>query len=153
MRLTFRRAVAAASLLVLSTGISVAGAVPGPGTNDNSKFFYTEEVVSTDLVVNFGEGGQKKLSAVDYRVDATVEVYRECGGQAIAYLYSASNTVAGLVPDDKGRVVGNLVLEGPGEPSPCSETTLLRVEYRNMTLTNLTTGHVYRLDPITQEYT
>lgn len=152
MRLTFRRAVAAASLLVLSTGISVAGAVPGPGTNDNSKFFYTEEVVSTDLIVNFGEGGQKKLSAVDYRLDATVEVYRECGGQALAYFYSASNTVTGLVPDDKGRVVGNLVLEGPGT-SPCLETTLLRIEYRDMTLTNITTGHVYRLDPITQEYT
>ncbi len=152
MRLALRSAVAAATLMVLSTGVSVAGALPGPGTNDNSRFFYTEEVVSTDLVVNVGEGGQKKLSAVDYRLGGTVEVSLECNGQSVAYFYSVVNVVTGLVPDEKGRVLGNLVLQGPGEPSPCSEATLLRVEYSDVTLMNLTTGHVYSLDPISQDY-
>jgi hypothetical protein len=151
MRLALRRALLAASLLVLSAGVSVAGAVSGPGANENSKFVYTEEVVSTDLVVNFEEGGQKKFSGVDYRLDATVEVYKECGGQALVYLYSASNAVTALVPDDKGRAAGSVSVEGPGV-SDCLETTLLRITYAELTLTNLASGHAYRLDPITQTY-
>jgi len=170
MRLAFRCVVAAAALLVLSTGISVAGAAPEPGAKTTGKFAYTEEVVypaddstcvpnvgcpsagsdTGNLVVTFDEGSQKRFVSVDYRLDATVVAYWAacgCSPQVVGILYEASNTVTGLMPDDKGRVIGNVALE-------VSETGMLlqRIEYTNVTLTNLNTGHVYRLDPISQDY-
>ena len=169
MRLAFRCAVAAASLLVLSTGISIAEAAPEPGAKTTGKFAHTEEVVypaddstcvpnvgcpsagsgTGNLVVTFDEGSQKRFVSVDYRLDATVVAYWAacgCSPQVVAILYEASNTVTGL-PDDKGRVIGNVALE-------VSETGMLlqRIEYTNVTLTNLNTGHVYRLDPINHDY-
>jgi hypothetical protein len=146
-------ALAAASLVMLSAGVSIAGAVSGPDANPNSKFVYTEEIVSSDLVVAFDEGGQKRMVTVEYKLDATVTKEIDCGGGVIAIsVDSASDTVTGLMPDDKGRVVGELTLAAAGGPSPCLQTILRRIDYTDVTLTNVTTGHVYRLDPISQEY-
>lgn len=145
--------VAAVTLLVLSAGVSVAGAVSGPDANPNSKFVYTEQIVSIDLVVAFDEGGQKRLVAVDYLLAATVTRVIGCDGGIQISQDSVSTSVTGLMPDDKGRVVGELGLDGAGPPSGCVQTILRRIGYTDVTLTNVITGHVYRLDPITEAYT
>ena len=44
MRMTFGRTIAATALLAFSAGVPVAGAVSGPGANENSKFVYTETI-------------------------------------------------------------------------------------------------------------
>ncbi len=120
MRLALRYALAAAALLTLSLGAAAAGAMPGSGTG---QLKYQEVVVDPadhtgcvpdagcpaisdrgSLVVSFDEGGLKSLASVDYRLDASVTAVRTCvdTGETIGTKYSASNTVAGLVPDDKG---------------------------------------------------
>ena len=55
-----------AGVLVLSAGISVAGA----GTKLNS----TEILDNGNLVVSFEERGMKRFSSVDYQLDATATV-------------------------------------------------------------------------------
>jgi hypothetical protein len=171
MRLALRSAIAAASLLALSAGISVAGAAPGPGGKGTGKFddtvVYPADVTSCvpdfgcpsaasdtgDLVVDFDEGGQKRFVSVDYRLDATAAATWSCGtsGQFIGILYPASNTVTGLLPDDNGHVIGRLVLE-VSESFACPQTLLREIVYTNVTVTNLTSGRVYRLDQIAQVY-
>ena len=152
MRLTFRHGVAAATLLVLSTGVSVAGAASGPDAKANGKLVYTEEIVASDLVVNFDEGGQRPFVPVDYRLDATVSVIRFCNGQGLGEQHVASDTVTVLMP--RGHAVGTITLEGPGTVvcgCDCSQGTLT-IDYTEVTLTNVTTGHVYRLNSISQVY-
>jgi hypothetical protein len=74
-----------------------------------SKLVYTEQIVSGNLVVAFEEGGQKRLGTVAYRLDANVTREVDSGGGLIVIEQrSASTTVAGLLPDDKGRVTGEL---------------------------------------------
>ena len=70
-----------------------------------------------------------------------------CSPQVVGILYEASSTVTGLMPDDKGGVIGNVALE-------VAEAGMLlqRIEYTNVTVTNLNTGHVYRLDPVNRNY-
>jgi hypothetical protein len=146
-------AFAAASLLMLSAGISIAGAVSGPNANANGRLDQTEEIVASDLVVNFDEGGQRPSVAVDYRLDATLSAVRFCDGQGLGEQSFPSATVTGLTAT-KGHAVGSLTLEGPGTvvcSCGCSQGTLT-VDYTNVTLTNITTGRVYRLEPISQEY-
>jgi hypothetical protein len=128
--------------LVLSVGISAAGA--------SGKFAYTEAVQfpSGNLLVTFDEGGQKRFTSVDYQLDATA-VRTSCdptGQQCIAVRFDPTDTVAGLVPDDKGRVAGSLTLDAPSGGGTCS--CILHMEYSDVTLTNLTSRHVYRLDPV-----
>lgn len=161
MRPIFRRAVFAASLLALLVGVSVTGpvAVGGaePGAKTTGKFVYMEEIVAAgmtgtgSLVVNFSEGGQKRFGSVDYQLAATQDAVYTCGGgTSIGDRQFPSSTVA-LLPDDKGRVSGSLTL-GVVTIQVCVEQQLQRVEYTDVALTNLTTGHVYRLDSITQTY-
>jgi hypothetical protein len=57
----------------------------------------------------------------------------------------AGNGVAGLMPDDRGRGIGELALDAAGGPSGCLQTILRRTDYTEVTPTNVTTGHVYRL--------
>jgi hypothetical protein len=151
----FRTAVVAIAVLVLSLGISTAGAVSGPGANENSKFVYTEEVVATDLVLNFDEGSQKRFVAVEYRLDLTVTVERFCGGQGIATIRAVSDTLT-VVPDERGRALGAFTVDSGASDTVCAcgcgEGTLT-VAYFDMTLTNLATGREYRLDPVSQTYT
>lgn len=143
---------AAASLLTLSAGVSVAGAVSDQDANANGRLHYTEEVVASDLVVNFDEGGQRPFVAVDYRLDATLSVVRFCNGQGLGEQSFESATLTGVMA--RGHAVGTLTLEGPGTvicSCGCSQGTLT-IDYTDVTLTNVTTGDVYRLEPISQEY-
>jgi hypothetical protein len=144
MRLTFRRAMVATALFVVSAGISVAGA--------STKFSYTEEVTQTgSAVVRFEEGSLKRFDVLDYRLDATaVAVWvSPCGGQAIEG--SSPNATGSLIPDANGRVSGTLTLD-PGLPPPIPCPVLQHVEYTSVTLTNQSTGHVYRLDSISRDF-
>jgi hypothetical protein len=130
----------------------MAGALSGPDANANGRLDYTEDIVASDLVVNFDEGGQRRFVAVDYRLDATLSVVRFCDGQGLGEQSFESATVTGLMA--KGHASGTLTLEGPGTvicSCGCSQGTLT-VDYTDVTLTNITTGDVYRLEPISQEY-
>jgi hypothetical protein len=122
--------------------------------NPNSKLVYTEQIVSGNLVVAFDESGQKRLLTVGYALDANVTREVDCGGGLIVIEQrSVSNSDTGLLPDDKGRVTGELVLDPAWGPSGCVQTIVRRIDYMDVTLTNLTSGHAYRLDPISQTFT
>ena len=58
-----------------------------------------------------------------------------------------------LIPDGKGSVAGAITLSdiilSPGGPCTCGP---VHVAYYFMTLTNLTTGHVYSVDPISRDF-
>jgi hypothetical protein len=143
---------AAASLVMLSAGVSMAGAVSGPDPNANGRLDYTEDIAASDLVVNFDEGGQRPFVAVDYRLDATLSVVRFCDGQGLGEQSFESATLTGVMA--RGHAIGMLALEGPGTvicSCGCSQGTLT-IDYTDVTLTNVTTGDVYRLDPVSQEY-
>jgi hypothetical protein len=56
-------------------------------------------------------------------------------------------------PDAKGRVTGVLTIDIPTSPAPCGCSGTFHVEYTDVTLTNLTTGRVYRLDSISRDWT
>jgi len=134
--------IAALGALALVAGSSLAGA--------SSKFAYTEAITDTgNLSVSFEEAGLKRFDAIDYQLDATASaMYTNTAAQ---FFPTVSAT---LSPTVKGRVAGTLVttldLSAPsGGICGCG---LQRVVYTNVTLTNLTTGHVYRLDSISQTY-
>ena len=145
MRLTFRRAMVATALLVLSASVSAAAA--------STKFSYTEEVTETgNAVVRFEEGSLKRFDVVDYQLDATEAAVwvSPCGGQTI--LQSFPSATVALIPDD-GRVSGTLTLDpGPPPGGGTCVPALQRVEYTSVTLTNQTSGHVYRLDSISRDF-
>ena len=123
------------SVLVLSADISVAGA--------STKFSSAQAITGNDLVLDFAEGSLKRFASVDYRLDgAVLAVY--CDGHQVGALLF--DTVA-LTPDAKGRVSGTLTLELGPSGSLCEPHY---VEYTDLRLTNLTTGHVYRLESISR---
>src|SRR5262245_4694671 len=148
MRLTTARALGTAVLCGLVAGVSTAAAGP--------KFVFTETIQfpGGNLVVTFDEGGQKRYSFVDYRLAATADVtscttvgdVTQCSGER----RQLADAVSDLVPDDKGRVAGTLTLvfnAGGGTICGCT----LHMDYSNITLTNLTSDHVYRLEPISAD--
>ena len=126
--------VALTSVLVLSVGISVAAA--------SAKFSSAQVLTGSDLGVDFTEGTLKRFAAVDYRLDAAV-LALYCDGQRGELLFDEVT----LTPDARGRATGTLTLELGPSGSVCEPHY---VEYTDVTLTNLTTGHVYRLDSISQ---
>jgi hypothetical protein len=108
-----------------------------------------------NLVVAFDEGGLKKILSVDYRLDATVSVVIACGdsSQLVAFSYTASDSLTGLLPDDKGHVIANAALQVSSGVSVCAGPLLLQqIDYTNVTVTNVTTGRVYDLDRISRSY-
>lgn len=133
---------------VLAVGIAAAGA------NASTKFAYTEQVADTaDLVVGFEEGSLKRFASVDYQLTATASSVSCSGGQCLGALYDnlpPANVT--LTPDAKGRVTGTLTIDIPTSPVPCVCSGTLHVEYTNVTLTNVTTGRVYRLDSISRDW-
>lgn len=144
MRRIFGLALVLTGALALSASISVAGA--------SSKFAYTEEVTNTgSLVLGFDEGSLKRFASVDYQLDATASaIWDLSGGQSIGVLYSPRTSVT-LSPDDRGRVSGALTLD-ISQSGGCTCGPLRHVEYTDLTLTNLSTGHVYRLDSISRDF-
>ena len=133
-----RRTLMFAIVLALGVTVSTAGA--------STKFSYTQSVdIETHLVVGFEEGSLKRFDTVDYQLDANGALY----APTLRLTAQVSGTVQ-LVTDERGRVSGTIAtttnLLGF---FPCGCTGPRWVEYSDITLTNLTTGHVYRLDPVT----
>jgi hypothetical protein len=142
-------------LALLSVGVLVFS-VATPVAGASAKFSSTEVIDdSGHLVFAFEEGSMKRFATVDYRLDATA-IAESCdptGQQCIGQLFNSTDAATGLVPDDKGRVGTTLTLSDVNFPSPGPCTCGPRhVEYSDMTLTNLTSGHVYRLDSISRDF-
>jgi hypothetical protein len=142
MRHIFGLVLALAGALALSAAISVAGA--------STKFAYTEQLTdSRSLVIDFEEGSLKRFASVDYQLDATeTSRWDSCGGGSVEV--NAVSVPLTSTSVDKGRTTGNVTVQLPPSDQLCAPQ---HVEYTNMTLTNVTTGHVYRLDPISRDYT
>ena len=133
-----RHTLVVAIVLMLGVTVSTAGA--------STKFSYTQSVdIETHLVVGFEEGSLKRFDTVDYQLDA----FGLLTSPTIIFGSPVTGTVQ-LVTDERGRVSGDIAttvnLLGF---FPCGCTGPRQVAYSDITLTNLTTGHVYRLDPIT----
>jgi hypothetical protein len=82
----------------------------------------------------------------------TLSVVRFCNGQGLGEQSFESATLTGVMA--RGHATGMLALEGPGTvicSCGCSQGTLT-IDYTDVTLTNVTTGDVYRLNPVSQEY-
>jgi hypothetical protein len=145
IRQIFGLTLALTAVLVLAAGTSNSGA--------STKFAYTEEVTGTgDAVVHFEEMTLKRFEVVNYQLDATADAFSAslCDTRQILHRLFPTATML-LAPDAKGRVSETLTLDlSVPQELPCQY--LRRVEYTNVTLTNLTTGHVYRLDPISREF-
>jgi hypothetical protein len=146
----------AITTLSLVVGVSTAGAVSGPGANENSKFVYTEQLAGFDpLVINFDEGSLKRFTSVNYELRATASYVRLCGGQGIGIETAVQDTLLAPV-NDEGRATGTFSVSSGSGDTVCGcgcETGTLTVRFTDMTLTNVTTGRVYRLDPLTQTFT
>ena len=102
------------------------------------------------LVVDFEEGSLKRFASVEYQLDATeTSRWESCGGGAIEVNAVHPAPPLLLEPDDKGRTTGNFTVPLPLSNQVCAPQ---HVEYTSVTLTNLTTGHVYRLDSISRDF-
>jgi len=139
MRRILGLALLLAAVLVFSVGTPLAGA--------GNKFAYTEQITDArSLAVDIEEGGLKKFASVDYQLDATA-IARYCDGGEEGTLLSGPPVA--LVPDSKGRTTGTVTLGLPISGHPCLPD---HIEYTDVTLTNLMTGHRYSLDPISRDY-
>ena len=133
-----RHTLVVAIVLALGVTVSAAGA--------STKFSSTPSIDDgAYLVVSFEEGSQKRFATVDYQLDAQAEV--STPNMISAFTVTGN---AQLVPDERGRVSGNIAttLDLLAQVSPCGCTGPRQVEYGDITLTNVTTRRVYRLDPI-----
>lgn len=133
-----RHILVVAIALMLGVAVSTAGA--------STKFSYTQSVdIETHLVVGFEEGSLKRFDTIDYRLDAVGAL------SAPTFIFGAQVTgTVQLVTDERGRVSGTIATTlNFLALFPCGCTGPRQVAYTDITLTNLTTGHVYRLDPIT----
>jgi hypothetical protein len=133
---------------LLLAGVLVFSLVTSPAGAGN-KFAYTEQITDArSLAVDFEEVGLKKFAAVDYRLEASALAHYCDGGEEGALL---SGPTVAFVPDSKGPITdGTLIL---GLPTPSGHLCLPdHIEYTNVTLTNVTTGHVYHLDSISRDY-
>jgi len=139
---------AVVAVVVLSIGAGAARAVSGPGANDNSKFVYTEAVdqVANNLTITFSEGGQKRFASVDYQATGQAETTQVLsGGQVVKQLLFPDPALIVLSPDADGRASGSTTLVVNPGPSPCLCGGSFRIDYTNVVLTNISSGHVYRL--------
>ena len=101
------------------------------------------------LVIDFEEGSLKKFATVDYQLDATeISRWDSCGGGGSIEVHAVHPDPLTLAPD-AGRTSGNFTVALPPSDQLCAPQ---HVEYTDMTVTNVTTGHVYRLDSISRDY-
>ena len=149
MRLTIPRALGMTVLFTLVASVSIAGA--------SGKFASSEVIVfpSGNLVVTFDERGQNRFSSVDYQLSATADA-TSCTTvngetQCLATRTFPTDSATGLVPDQMGRIGESLTLAsgagGGGTVCGCT----LHMDYSDITLTNLTSGRVYGLEPISAD--
>ena len=115
----------------------------------STKFDYTTSIDDTgELVVVFEERSLKRFDGVTYRLEALGEMVTPTVRLAAQALLETDSP---LVPDTSGRVTGSVATSlGLLSLVPCGCGGHY-VEYTNIVLTNLTTGHVYRLDPIKRD--
>jgi hypothetical protein len=141
MRRILGLALLLAGVLVFSVGTPVAGA--------GAKFAYTAQLTDGgSLVVDFEEGSLKRFASVDYQLDATeTSRWDSCSGGSIEV--NAVSVPLLDVPVENGRTSGNFTIPLPPSNQLCAPQ---HVAYTDMTLTNSTTGHVYRLDSISRDY-
>src|SRR5262245_24431932 len=121
--------------LTMTAGAGPAGAVPGPGGNENGKFVYSEAIdpVTSNLAVRFSEGSQKRFAAVDYTLSATLVATWQCtGGQAISEQLFPTASLGGLVPDSSGRVSATATLEVDRGPGTACPGTSFQADYTNV---------------------
>jgi hypothetical protein len=135
--------------------VPVAEAVSGPGANENSKFVYTESLgTGLDLVLTFSEGGQKRFDSVTYQLNGNASHIRICDGQGVGATRVVNEMLA-VTPGDDGRGSGFFTVDSGVSETICGcgcGSGSLTVTYK-LTLTNLATGHVYRLDDFMQTFT
>jgi hypothetical protein len=141
-----RGIIALATALTVAATLMVGLSSAGAGT----KFAYTAQVEDDeDLVVQFEERKLRGFASVEYQLqgDAIWET------PTLAALYEGLMGSVTLVPDEHGRASGSLTLDIPSSPSPVPCTCGgLHVEYLNLTLTNLTTGRTYPLEPVARDF-
>ena len=140
-----RVAIVSAALMVAL--ISAAAATVASAS---TKFDHTTSIDNTgELVVSFEERSLKRFDGVSYRLEAFGELVtptRRSGGHALV------ETESPLVPDTNGRLTGSLTTSlGLLFLAPCGCGEGRYIEYTHIVLTNLATGHVYRLDPIRRD--
>jgi hypothetical protein len=116
----------------------------------STKFDYTTSIDDMgELVVVFEERSLKRFDGVAYRLEARAEMVtptRRMLGQAL------DETESPLAPDTNGRVTGSLTTTlGLLFLTPCGCGEGRYIEYTHIVLTNLETGHEYRLDPIRRD--
>jgi len=130
--------------LSLTVALFLALGVSSPGAT--GKFSYGEEIADNgNLLVTFEENGMKRFGSVDYQLDGIVKTTIEVNGeqQSIA----VRQTTGATVTPDKGVAQGSLTLTD----SICTCGVAIR-EYLDLTVTNVVTGKVYRLDPIARTF-
>lgn len=134
--------VGAVLIVALVSAVTVASA--------STKFDYTTSIDDTgELVVVFEERSLKRFDGVAYRLEAFGAVVTPTW---IAAAQALVETETLLVPDTNGRVTGSLATTlGLLLLGPCGCAGGRYLEYTNIVLTNLATGHVYRLDPIRRD--
>ena len=132
----------AALLVALVSAVTVASA--------STKFDYTTSIDNNgELVVVFEEGTLKRFDGVAYRLEALGELVTPTRRSAA---HGVVDTEPPLVPDTNGRVTGSLTTTlGLLFLAPCGCGEGRYIEYTNIVLTNLATGHQYRLDPIRRD--
>jgi hypothetical protein len=129
-------------------GIAVAAPDPSSG-----KLTYTETIDSGGtLTILFDESSQKRFASVDYELDGTGSATWSCDGGQIGIGLTPSIRLQGLAPDAKGHVVGTFSVPLPAGGGVCASQVLQSVTYTSLTLTNLASGHVYRLDADAQTF-
>ena len=99
MRLTFRRAMVATALLVLSASISVAGEARSSPMRRKSPRRGAPSSASRRSL--------KRFDVLDYQLDATEDAVwvSPCGGQAIGLSFPSAKVA--LIPDANGRLSGH----------------------------------------------
>lgn len=139
-------------LLALVFGTSIAGAISSPG---NGKLGYTEVVSDQGtLVVSIDESGQKRFASVDYQLIADASVYSLCeSGQAIGVGFPNLTGTISATPDPQGHAIATVSLS-PDISLPGGNTCIVSetVSYAGVTLTNLASGHTYRLEPASRTW-
>jgi hypothetical protein len=124
--------------------------VAGADVADASSDACTAAAVALKASGPVRRGRTERFTTVDYQLDAT-EIAKSCdptGQQCMAVLYNPTDTLTGGESRmTRDEFTGSLTLDDvPSSGGVCSCT--LHMEYSDVTPTNLTSGHVYRLDPI-----
>ena len=140
MRRAFATAVALG--LLLTAGVATSGA--------STKFSYSTEIGDdAGLILRFEEGSLKRFETVEYRLDGTATTQTPSLGVRHPDLTATVVTTT----DARGRVAAELRLGITTTlPTVCG-CGPLQVDYFDLTLTNVTTGKVYRLAPVGRTFT